>query len=98
MFGQRFFRVPASHTNLMRIYVTITLTHTHTHRHILIQCTSIWLRTPLSSPMPQCLPIAKGVINSSTASYGEIDFNDTSDVVAVSVPDSHLDTGSDPAS
>ncbi len=85
---------------LMRIHYCLIQTHPHmhTHRHILIQCTSIWQQTPPLSPMPQCLPITKEVINSTTAPSREIDFNDTSYMAAVSVPDSHLHTSRDPAS
>lgn len=89
------FKAPASHTNENPL---LSHSNTHTHQHILIQCTSIWLQTPPLSPMPQCLPITKEVINSTTAPSREIDFNDTSYMAAVSVPDSHLHTGRDPAS
>lgn len=47
--------------------------------------------------MPQCLPITIEVINSTTAASREIDFNDTSYMAAVSVPDSHLQAGTLPA-
>lgn len=89
------FKAPASHTNENPLP---SHSNTYSHQHILIQRTSIWRQTPPLSPMPQCLPITKEVINSTTAPSREIDFNDTSYMAAVSVPDSHLHTSRDPAS
>lgn len=99
-FGQRCLKL-LPHI-LMRIHycliqiVSNTHTHTHTqsahshsvHKHLATD-------TPLS-PMLQCLPITKEVINSTTAPSREIDFNDTGYMAAVSVPDSHLHTSRDP--
>lgn len=54
------------------------------HKHLAVDTTV--------SPLLWCLPITKEVINSTTATSREIDFNDTSYMTAVSVPDSHLYT------
>lgn len=92
-FGQRCLKLLSY--ILMRIHYRLIQTHTLTH--ILIQCTSIWLQTPPLYPMLQCLPITKEVINSTTAPSWEIDFNDTSYMAAVSVPDSHFTREPGPA-
>lgn len=88
----------------MRIHYRLIQTHTNTHVHTSTHshsahkhlATDTPPHLPLS-PMPQCLPITKEVINSTTAPSREIDFNDTSYMAAVSVPDSHLHTSRDPA-
>lgn len=75
---------------------TNTQTHTYTHSNTFLFSAQVsCYRHPPLSPMPQCLPITKEVINSTTAPSREIDFNDTSYMAAVSVPDSHLHTSRD---